>query len=222
MTAPAPATARDATYIGPRSSRFIAHALVVVGLVAGVGGVAYAVNGATQAPATVTVPVSIETSDGGTLDNVPVSVDDVVVPEGTQLQAGEGGLQLVDRTGASRWAGFLARGDAALLGIGFAACALLVAPVISAVAAGDPFRQGNAVRIAWTGMIVGVVGMLAPTLPHLAALDVMTSFDGSGENPLAVVLTPGLEPVGIAALILVVAEAFRRGTQISADVEGLV
>jgi len=155
---------------------------------------------------------------------VPVSVDDVVVPEGARLQVAEHGLQLVTDPGyASRWTGFLARGDAALVGLGIGACALLLAPVINAVAAGDPFRQGNAARIGWTGAIIGVVGMVAPVLPDVAASTVMTAFDAAdGANPFAVVFGLELAPVGVAALVFVVAEAFRRGTQISADTEGLV
>ena len=215
---------RDTEYVGPRTSRVIARLLLLAGIVAGVGGVAYAVNGATQAPATVTVPISIEAEDGRPQHRLPVSVDDVVVPDGARLQVAEDGLQLVtDGRHASRITGFLARGDAALLGLGFGACALLLAPVIEAVAAGDPFRRSNAARIGWTGAIVGVVGMIAPILPNLAAFAVMTSFDtADGANPFAVVFDLEPTPIAIAALIFVLAEAFRRGTQISADTAGLV
>lgn len=214
---------RYSEYIGPRTSQVVAGLLLFAGLVAAVGGVGYAINGATQAPGTVTVPISVETADGARLHTVPVGVDGVVVPDGARLQVAEGGLQLVTGAGhASRWTGFLARGDAALLGLGFGACALLLAPVVNAVAAGDPFRRSNAARIGWTGAIVGVVGMVAPTLPNAAALAVMTSFDGTGANPFAVVFGFDVAPIGIAALIFVVAEAFRRGTQISADTAGLV
>ena len=214
---------RDSEYVGPRTSRAIARLLLVAGAIAAVGGVAYAVNGATQAPATVTGPIGIEDADGP-LRSVAVSVEDVVVPDGARLEVADDGLRLVTGAGyASRWTGFLARGDVALLGLGFGACALLVAPVVTAVAAGDPFRRSNAARIGWTGAIVGVVGMVAPVLPHLAALAVMTAFDdAAGANPFAVVFGVELAPVGVAALIFVVAEAFRRGAQISADTEGLV
>ena len=215
---------RDSEYVGPQTTRAIASLLLFAGIVAAVGGVGYAVNGATQAPATVTVPISIEVENGPPLRPIPVSVDDVVVPDGSWLRAAEHGLQLVTEPGyASRWTGFLARGDAALLGLGFGACALLLAPVVNAVAAGDPFRRSNAARIGWTGAIVGVVGMVAPILPNLAALTVMASFDAAnGANPFAVVFDVQVVPIGIAALILVVAEAFRRGTEISADTAGLV
>lgn len=215
---------RDSEYVGPRTSRVIAGLLLVAGMVAAVGGLGYAINGATQAPATVTVPISIEAADGVVGGPVPVSADGVVVPDGARLQVAEGGLQLVAEDGAaSRWTGFLARGDAALIGLGFGACALLLVPVVNAVAAGDPFRPGNAARIGWTGAIVGVVGLVAPMLPNFAALAVSASFDpAQGGNPFAVVFGLGLAPIGVAALIFVVAEAFRRGTQISADAAGLV
>ena len=213
---------REVGYVGPQTSRFIAQLLLLAGIAAAVGGVGYAVNGATQAPATVTVPIGIEVENGSPVGPIPVSIDDVVVPDGGRLQVAEDGLQLVAGS-ASRWTGFLARGDAALLGLGFGACALLLAPVVNAVAAGDPFRRSNAARIGWAGGIVGVVGMVAPLLPDLAALAVMTSFDrAGGENPFAVVLGADIAPIGIAALMFVVAEAFRRGAQISADTAGLV
>lgn len=216
-------TLRDSEYVGPRTSRAIARLLLLVGVVAAVGGVGYAINGAMQAPATVTVPISVE-DDDGPLRHVAVSIEDVVAPDGARLQVADDGLRLVTEAGyASRWTGFLARGDAALLGLGFGACALLVAPVVTAVAAGEPFRRSNAARIGWTGAIVGVVGVVAPILPHLAAIAVMTSFDGGdGVNPFAVVFGVEVAPIGVAALIFVVAEAFRRGAQISADTEGLV
>ena len=215
---------RDSEYVGPRTSRAIAGLLLLAGIVAAVGGVGYAVNGATQAPATVTVPISLEADDGVPHGPIAVSVDDVVVPDGARLQVAENGLLLVAGPGnASRWTGFLARGDAALIGLGFGACALLLVPVVNAVAAGDPFHRSNAARIGWTGAIVGVVGMVAPMLPNFAALAVYTSFDAAeGANPFAVVFGAGLAPIGVAALIFVVAEAFRRGTQISADTAGLV
>lgn len=214
---------RDTEYVGPRASRVIARLLLFVGIVAAIAGVGYAVNGATQAPATVTVPIGIDGEGGHPLRPIPVQVDGVVVPDGARLQVAEHGLQLVTEVGASRWTGFLARGDAALLGLGFGACALLLAPVVNAVAAGDPFRRSNAARIGWTGGIVGVVGMIAPILPDLAALSVMTSFDAAGgANPFAVAIEVGAAPIGVAALIFVVAEAFRRGTQISDDTAGLV
>ncbi|WP_407341732.1 hypothetical protein [Pengzhenrongella phosphoraccumulans] len=55
---------RDSEYVGPRTSRVIAGLLLLAGVVAAVSGVGYAINGATQAPATVTVPISLEADDG--------------------------------------------------------------------------------------------------------------------------------------------------------------
>ena len=215
---------RNSGYVGPRTSRAIAGLLLFAGIVAAVGGVGDAINGATQAPATVTVPISLDADDGTPRGPIPVSVDDVVVPDGARLQVAENGLLLVaEFADASRWTGFIARGDAALIGLGFGACALLLVPVVNAVAAGDPFRRSNAARIGWTGAIVGVVGMVAPMLPNFAALAVSSGFDAAGDgNPFAVVFGAGLAPIGVAALIFVVAEAFRRGTQMSADTAGLV
>lgn len=221
-------TLRDSAYVGPRTSRVIAGLLLLAGAVAAVGGVGYAIAGATNAPGGVAVPISLEVDDGASGVVVPgpvqVRVDGVDLPDGARLQAPDDGLELVASPGqASRWTGFLARGDAALLGLGFGACALLLVPVVNAVAAGEPFRRGNAARIGGTAAIVGVVGMVAPALPQIAAIMLLDGLDLVGaENPFVVGFGFNLAPVGLAALIFVIAEAFRRGTQITADAAGLV
>ena len=218
---------RNSSYVGPRTSRAIATLLLIAGIGVGIWGVVYAVNGATQSKAMVAVPVSLEMDDGvaGVVDDrVPVRVTGIDLPANSLLQATDGGLQLVQSFGnLSRWTGFLARGDAALFGLGFGACALLLVPVVNSVAAGEPFRRGNAARIGWTAGIVGVVGMLAPTLPALASVSVLDGLGlASPGSPFVIGLGFDLAPIGLSALIFVIAEAFRRGAQISADAAGLV
>lgn len=216
--------------MGARNSRVIADLVLLAGVVAAVGGIGYAINGATQEPAAVAVPIGLET-DGDVVASgvvmtgpVPVRVDSVKLPEHALVQAAHGGLQLVATPArASRWTGFLARGDAALIGLGFGACAVLLAPVITAVAVGDRFRRGNAARIAWTGAIVGVAGMVAPALPQIASTMVLDGLDLAGPgSPFVVGFGFGPAPMGVAALAFVIAEAFRRGTQINDDAAGLV
>jgi len=201
---------------------------MLVGVVAAAGGVGYAINGATQAPAMVAVPVSLEVNDGAGGVVVPgpaqVQVDGVELPEDAFLQATDDGLQLVEVSGhVSRWTGFLARGDAALFGLGFGVCAVLLVPVVNSIAAGEPFRRGNAARMGWTAGIVALVGMLAPMLPEFASAMVL---DGLGlarpGSPFVIGFGFDLAPIGLSALIFLIAEAFRRGTQIAADAAGLV
>jgi hypothetical protein len=219
-------TTRHDQFVGPRTTRLLAALLLLVGGVAAVGGTAYAVDGARHAAGSITVPVSLAVDEAAGTGGAPVAVQvpDVALPDGTHLSAVDGGLTLVDDTGgAGGWTGFLARGDAAVTGLALGACAVLLAPVLGSVAAGEPFRRGNAARIAWTAAAVLTVGTVAPLLPQLAGLAVLDRL-GLAEAGSGFVLGVGfdLAPVGIAALLLVVAEAFRRGTQIAADTEGLV
>jgi len=214
----------DPVYVGPRTTRALATCLLLVGLVAAVGGVGYAVNGATQAPGNIHVPVAVVLEDvNGFGGPVPVEVPGVDLPDDTRLQAVEEGLVLVDHTGASRWTGFLARGDAALGGLAVGVCALLLAPVLTSLAAGQPFRRGNAARIGATAATILLAGTLAPLLPQVAALGVLDRLglaDPSG--PFVVGLRLEVAPLLVAGLVCAVAEAFRRGTRIAEDTVGLV
>jgi hypothetical protein len=216
----------DPVYVGPRTTRAIATLLLVVGAIAAVGGVAYAVNGATQAPGNVLVPVSLDLGlgeAGGSGHPVPVEVAGVDLPDATRLQAVEDGMVLVDHTGGSRWTGFLARGDAALGGLAVGLCALLLAPVLTSLAAGEPFRRGNAARIGATAATILVAGTVAPLLPQAAALGVLDRLGlATPGSPFVVGMTWDLAPLGVAALVFAVAEAFRRGAQIAEDTAGLV
>ena len=215
----------DAVYVGPRTTRALATLLLVVGTVSAVGGVAWAVNGATQAPGTVLVPVSLHPGED-TLPGEPVVVEvpGVDLPENTLLQTEDGGeLVLRDSTGVSRWTGFLARADAALGGLAVGLGALLLAPVLTSLAAGEPFRRGNAARIGATAVTILVAGTVAPMLPQLAALTVLDHLGlAAPGGPFVVGVGFDLAPLGVAALVFVVAEAFRRGTQIADDTAGLV
>ncbi len=214
----------DPVYVGPRTTRVIAILLLLVGALAAVGGVGYAVNGATQAPGNVHVPVSMFLDQGNPSGApVPVEVAGVELPDATYLQAVDGGLVLVDSTGASRWTGFLARGDSALGGLAVGLCAVLLAPVLTSLAAGEPFRRGNAARIGATAATILLAGTLAPLLPQIAALGVLDRLALVGpESPFVVGLQLELAPLGVSALVFAVAEAFRRGAQIADDAVGLV
>lgn len=216
----------ETVYVGPRTTELIAALLLLVGVVAAVGGVAYAVNGATQAPGTVSVPVGIEPPEWpgtGRSGPVYVEVDGVELPERTLLRTVDGGLVLVDANGVSRWIGFLARGDAALGGLAVGLCAVLLAPVVRSIAVGEPFRRGNAARIGGTAGTVLLAGMVAPLLPQLAGLAVLDGLGlGRADDPFVLGFGFDLAPVAFSALLFVVAEAFRRGTQIADDAVGLV
>jgi hypothetical protein len=216
-------TPTDRTYVGSRTVHALATVILIVGAIAAVAGVSYAINGATVAPAHVRVPVSLQTDPGETGDPVRVAVDGVSLPDSTYLEAEHGDLLLSDWTGNSRWTGFLARADSALGGLAVGVCAVLLAPVLRSLGDGDPFRGGNAARIGAVGGIVMIAGTVAPLLPQIASLVVI---DGLGLVSPGSPLVPGISfsfvPVAVGALVLAVAEAFRRGTQLTDDTRGLV
>jgi hypothetical protein len=215
---------RNTAFVGPRTSGTIAVLLMIVGIAAGVVSVGYAINGATWAPAGVAVPVTLRSDASVGHDPTVVQVDGVSPPDGSYLQVADHGLQLVPSIGtASRWTNVLARGDVAAYGLALGACAFLLAPVISAVGAGEPFRRGSAARIGWTAGIVLFVGMLAPMLPQLASMMVLNRLGlARPGSPFTIGFALDLAPIGLSALVFVIAEAFRRGSQISADAAGLV
>jgi hypothetical protein len=184
--------------------------------------VVYAINGITQAGAAVTVTFDLQPGPGSPVtasqpDQVPVSVSGL--PEGVRVFAARDGLSLSawDSTVVEQ---VLARGDALLLGLGVAVAAFLLVPVLRSVAAARPFDSGNASRIAGLAMVVLVVGWVGPMLSGLATLLVIGRVGLEGTATWSV--TFGLMPLLLAALLLVLAEAFRRGELISREVEGLV
>jgi hypothetical protein len=102
--------------------------------------------------------------------------------------------------------------------IGFGA--LMVSRVLSAIAWGDPFDARNPRRIALIGGCVVVGGIVAPVAQDLAATAIVAHVDLTDR-----VSTPvdfSFVPLFVAGLVFVVASAFQRGRQLTADTEGLI
>ncbi|ETK38120.1 hypothetical protein [Microbispora sp. ATCC PTA-5024] len=203
-------------YAGPRLIGFLTAVVGLAGAVAALGGVAYAVNGATQAGATVTVPVTINaTAD----DGPPVRVPGATLPRSARLEPPGGALDLVawDSTVAEQ---LLSRGDAAIAGLCLGAAAALLRPLLLSVRAGTPFRRGNAARVAGLGGLLVVGAAAGPALPHVAAALVVDRL-----RLEAALVTPWqipLWPVLVGLLLLVAAEAVRRGAEQAGNVPGNV
>ena len=168
------------------------------------------------------MPVTVTPGHGSPVeeaepDRAPVTVTDL--PEGVSVFAASDQLRL------SAWSStvgeqMLARGDLLVLGLGTAAASLLLVPILRSVAAGRPFEAGNSRRIAGLAVVVVAVAWVGPFL-NLAATVLVLHRLGL-DNPLAPSLTLGLNPLLLAALLLVLAESFRRGEQISREADGLV
>ncbi|GAA3814818.1 hypothetical protein [Cellulomonas soli] len=213
-----------------RRIRRLAGGLVVLGVLAAVWGVAYTVNAATQAPATVRVPVAVHEAENGGWGDVRVGLDGVQVPDGWLTGARPSGYypSTVDSTltlaawGSTRTEQALSRADWLVTGLGLLAGTLLLQPVLLAVAAGEPFARGNARLLTVLAGVVAVTGTLAPLPPALASTLVLarTGLDANPALSASSGITPA--PLLVAALVLVVAVAFRAGERLARDTEGLV
>jgi hypothetical protein len=209
-------------FIGPRSTSVLRAVLVVVGAAGLVLGVGFWVNGLTVAGGFVTVPVSVAEGPGSAVgaaepQQVDVAVD--ALPDSVRVWAPASSLQMT-AWGSTVAEQALARAPQLLAGVGVALAAWLLVPVLGSISGGRPFRQGSGARVAGVALVVLVAGWLGPMLAGLATLQVVARL--GLEEPVTWGMTFSLAPLLVAGLVLVVAEAFRRGEQISRDVEGLV
>jgi hypothetical protein len=138
---------RRGTYVQPRTIRSLSWLVGLIGLVAAVARPVYAINGATRAGAAVEVPVELAESND-TADSGRTALTAPALPDGARVSARNGGDEVVlsawDSTVAEQ---LFARGDAALLGLAIGLGAGQLRPVLESVAAGRPFRAGNARRL---------------------------------------------------------------------------
>lgn len=104
----------------------------------------------------------------------------------------------------------------------WAAVAVLLWPVLRQMAGGDPFGPSNAARVRNAGVVLTVYAAVVVFMPLLAGALVTTPMQG---GRLSVLLRPdvaALWPAVIGLYLVLIGEAFRRGAQLRADVEGLV
>jgi len=107
----------------------------------------------------------------------------------------------------------------AVLALG--AGALLLLGVARALRHGDPFTPGSARRLTLLGLLVLVAGLVGPVVGEVLRLALVESArDAVRGWTFSVELTAW--PVLTGILVLFVAEVFRRGAALRADVEGLV
>ncbi|MFC8193716.1 hypothetical protein ACFUMH_18835 [Cellulomonas sp. NPDC057328] len=209
----------------------LAGLLRIAGVLGAVGGVAYAVNGITQARALVKVPVTLaQPEQGSGAGNVRVAVDGLVAGGDGWFAGAEPGLLTAgvpDGTltlaawDSTRLEQALGRGDWLVGGLALLVVALLLGPVLTAVADRRPFAPGTARRLAVAGVTVAVAGQLAGALPHAAGLLVLerTGLAGPAFSSLPAL---ALWPIATGLLLVVLAVAWAQGERLAADVDGLV
>lgn len=206
---------------------FLATAVLLLGVGAAIAGVAYAINGATQAGARV--EVAVELKDGPrTPETVVLDEPDLPGDEkagGFSVEAHTTRTFVLNAWNSTIPEQVLNRGDEAVLGLSALAIAVLLRPLLLPIALGRPFQRGNAARIAWIAGVVLLGGILAGVLPDLATLLVLDRLNqrGAGSPFVSVIDVDHLVSLLAATpFLLTVAEAFRRGEHLADDVEGLV
>lgn len=237
---------RRRSYASPALLRFLAGAMLLAGVVAPLSGVIYAVNGATRAGAPVAVSVTIENLDrlqilqataGNGAETVrPLKLEGepglqppqpplILYIDGvgnSWLQAGTGRVDLL--SGGSTVAEWLAdRGGFVVAGVCLGCGALLLRRLLLSIGAGQPFQPGNAARIAAIAGLLAAAAIAAGVLPYVAARLVLgrVGLGGPG-SPVAAHLAISGTPLLLAVFLLAVAEAFRQGSDLAEDAEGLV
>lgn len=208
--------------------RVLAGLVLLVGVVAGAAGVIYSINSLTIVPATVHVPVTL-LPDDGSWDSVHLAIEGVQIEDGwiTTLPpagfgTGDGGQVTVAAWGSTYLEQFLSRGDRLVGGLALLGGAILLRPLLLSVAAGSPFAPGNARRLSLLAVVIAVAGSLAPLLPKIAGVRVLERLGLADDGIFSTTPYLTLEGLLVAALVLVLAVAFRAGEQLARDSDGLV
>lgn len=230
------------SYASPALLRILASASLLVGLVAAVYGIAYEINGATRVGAPVAVAVQI--TDLGRLKvrqatsaeserDIPLGlrpglrVPDLYlyiegISKGDWLQAGNSEVTL--HASGSTVADWLAsRGGGAVVGLCLGFGSLLLRRLLLYIGCGQPFQRWNAARIAGIAVLIAVATLSSGVLHYVAARLVLNRIGlGGPDSPVTAHLTITAVPLLLTPFLLAFAEAFRRGTQLAKDSEGLV
>ncbi|WP_125776027.1 hypothetical protein [Antribacter gilvus] len=204
---------------------WIRRVVVIVGLVAAVGGVGFAINGATLPPvAPVQVPVTLDSAGYRYLD---IEVTGAEPADEVWFAPARASSFTLAATGATRSEHFLARAEPAVYGLGCLVGAIALAPVLASIARREPFAHGNVTRLVVVAVTIAVCGITAPLLPQIQGI---RALERTGLADLAetagpyFVLEPSVSyaPLLVAAVVLAVAAAFHAGERMAADVDGLV
>lgn len=220
--------------------RVLAGVLVFIGVVAALEGVGQDVAAATRAPEPVAVPVFLRVHE---LDRLRVLVagrpgSRTLVPfrlpqgQGLELYVGEDQSNWIsagahsfifNAAGSTVAEKLLANGDGAVFGLCLLWGALLMRRLLLSIGGGQPFQRRNAARVAGIAGLVAVATVAASVLPYLAARLVLGRLGlGGPASPLYARLAISATPLLLALFLLALAQAFRRGTQLASDTDGLV
>lgn len=232
----------------PGMIRTLAGTVMAVGMVAGIWGVAYDINGATQAGAAVVVGVHARpgavlqvagTTPAGTPGtvvvkdgrepSVPFSLTIPGIPAGTSTSAeaswleGHGNILTLHSWGSTVSEQLLSRGGFAVVGLCIGVGAVWLRCVLTSIAEGRPFQSGNATRIAGIGGLVALASLANDIIPALGSHLVLQRLGLTGAtSPIFAEVALSFGPLLAVPFLLALAEAFRRGAELAKEVEGLV
>jgi hypothetical protein len=227
--------------------RRLAYLLLAFGIACGFAGVLNTIGAATQAKAFVTVTVKARTTAGLIVNSSPYDAgpsltlrgDDydtgsppirIDLPQRPVSGASTSGHYLEADTGALKLSAWdstvveqLLSHVGAVVGLSVFSGTLLLRRLLLSIAEGEPFRPGNARRIAILAALFAGCGTVMSLAPGLAADVVLSRLGLNGpDSPVTASYGVPVTAFAIAALLLVLAEAFRRGTELARDVDGLV
>ncbi|MFC4591253.1 hypothetical protein [Sphaerisporangium corydalis] len=175
----------------------------LAGALAAVWGVAFAINGVTQAQGYVMIRVVPAL---GAMDRLRLTGEGL--PSGVVLPRETMSLDVWGSTVAEQ---VLSRGDVLLGGLCAGVAGLLVRAVLVSVLRGVPFREGDPARIIWLAVSLVVAGVVGPFLPYLASMMVLERV-GLTETFRPLLALSWIPVVGALSL-LALAEVFRVGAK---------
>jgi hypothetical protein len=233
-------------FASPGMIRTLAGAVLAIGVVASIWGVAYDLNGATQAKAYVVVgvharPGAVLQVDGttpagapgtvlvkdGAEPTAPFSLTIPGVPTDTSAPGstldGHGDPLTLRSWGSTVPEQLLSRGGLVVVGLCMGVGAVWLRRVLISIAEGRPFQSGNAARIAGIGGLVALASLANDIIPVFGSQLVLQRLGLSGPaSPIFAAVFLSLGPLLLVPFLLVLAEAFRRGAELAREVDGLV
>ena len=203
---------------GPGATKATSSLVLLVAAAAAVVAVALPVNQLTQPGGVVSVP----TLDPGALGSLSVPG----LPEDGFLQLDPTAGGLTYYASSLPWPlRLLTEAGPSVMALCTAVGAWLLWRLLRDIAAGRPFHPRNPLRIGGIAVAI-LIGVIAGgLLQNIATATVMgRSGIQFGEPPFRdmTVMQVSLAPVIVAFVLFIVADVFRRGRQLSEDVEGLV
>lgn len=147
------------------------------------------------------------------------------VPEGTWLEFDTWGFPFQWHVFELSWPlRLLTEAGASLLLACLAGAGFLLALVVRSIRLGEPFAAANPGRLRIIAVLLGVGGIgsqYVEGFTRFALLD-RTGAADAANSPLEISASLNLSWVFLAAITLVLAQAFARGQALTEDVEGLV